>query len=81
MNPFAGPVEISGFDIAVILLAAAVMFLGPPIAGAFIGRWVYRRQTLPQDRTSHGLTRSAVIGAVVGVALIAIVGFLEDLLV
>ena len=79
MNPLAGPIEISGPEIALIMLAAAVIFLGPPIAGAFIGRWLYRRRTPAEQQTPRGSVKWAVIGTLIAIALMTFVGFLEDL--
>jgi uncharacterized protein YqgC (DUF456 family) len=80
MTPVAGPIEFSGPELALILLAAAAIFLGPPIAGVFVGRWLYKRRTPPEQRTSSGATRAAIVGGIAGFVLISLIGLIEDLL-
>ena len=77
-------IELTGLEIAFFVVAAAAMFLTPPIVGALIGRSLYRKRTPPAQRTRSGAVRSAIVGAVltsVGLLIYALLGALGRMLI
>ena len=62
MGPaWAGPIEFSAWDIAIILIAAAVGILIVPgiVGGVFYG--LYRRRTPPEERTRSAGVRAFLL--------------------
>lgn len=68
INDFAGPIEFSAADIAVLLLAAALALFGLPLIAAVFTYVRYKRRTAEDPDPPSLLGRAAIVFAVVFVA-------------